>query len=176
MIKEQPWVCCFIINQILITSALSRYSSYGDCWTEHCLWHSYIRDYIQSMLPKMRKSYCLPLAMQTKLLIRAVLQASFKEDPTIPTHHCKVLWALGIKVLCYCYSSENMALHPFTSGHGAEQWSSSLTPALLEEHRERSVQSRVEDRGIKQGLGTVSFLCYTDKWVWLQLIKVLEIT
>lgn len=90
-IKEQPWVCCFIINQILITSVLSRYSSYGDCRTEHCLWHSYIRDYIQSMLSEVRKSYCLPLAMQTQLLIRAALQVPFKEGPAIPTHLCKVL-------------------------------------------------------------------------------------
>lgn len=91
MVKEQPWVCCFIINQILITSVLSRYSSYGHCWPEYCLWHSYIRDYIQSMVPEMKKSYCLPLAMQTKLLIRAVPQVTFKEGPKIHTHLCKVL-------------------------------------------------------------------------------------
>lgn len=32
--------------------------------------------------------------------IRAVLQAPFKEGPTIPTHLCKVLRELEIKVLC----------------------------------------------------------------------------
>lgn len=67
---------------------------------QNTLWHNYIRNYIYYMPPEIMKSYCLPLAMQTKLLIRAVLQVSFREGPTIYTHLCKVLGELGMKVLC----------------------------------------------------------------------------
>lgn len=129
MIKEQHWVCRFIINQILITSVLSWYSSYGDCQTEHCLWHNYIRHYIQSMPPETRKSYCLWLATRTKLLIRAAPQFIFKEGSIILTHLCKVLWELGIKiVLCKrYYCSQNMAWHPCTFSHSDR---AALAPAI----------------------------------------------